>query len=369
MFQNIDTNLLITGAVKTQAIAEALDGAAADHLVSSASRADTYTLESIDVGSRALSTFSSKNNTIRTLRCTGIEAGELLCNKFETETLYSSEIQVDTINADTLNADILTSINFDASESACDALNVSTLNCNSVTSKYYETDDFTTRTLEIIQTEIDNLRPIRVASTIQNGRLDTVANYKIINNTPSLFSDLQLATNATGSNTLFIYGDVINSTTSLPRIIGYNSILSNFDNGTSFGGKTAYLSLASDTSGSPKTLRYERDGKLTIYSNTGTIFWQSTNVVSDIREKIDIVQLDNCLAGLQKINGYYFNFIGSDEKHAGLVAQEVLEVFPEAVIVPENCANPKLSVKYESMIPALIQSLKEISADINELIC
>ena len=105
---------------------------------------------------------------------------------------------------------------------------------------------------------------------------------------------------------------------------------------------------------------------------------------SDKRLKDNIVTIDNPLDKLDKLNGYYYTqsklaeeFGYNDySRQVGVIAQEVEEVLPEAIgIAPfdnDGNGNSKsgenyLTVKYEKIIPLLIQAVKELQAEIKEL--
>lgn len=94
---------------------------------------------------------------------------------------------------------------------------------------------------------------------------------------------------------------------------------------------------------------------------TGTI-----TDVSDERLKENIEPIDNPLDKLEKINGRYFNMKGSKKRELGLIAQEVQNVFPEAVkiIDPEH---DYLGVSYPSLVPVLIEAIKELKFENNQL--
>jgi hypothetical protein len=52
------------------------------------------------------------------------------------------------------------------------------------------------------------------------------------------------------------------------------------------------------------------------------------------------------------------------KKHYGLIAQEVKEIYPDLVY---SDAEGKLSVNYTGLIPLLIESVKELKAEIDAL--
>ena len=110
---------------------------------------------------------------------------------------------------------------------------------------------------------------------------------------------------------------------------------------------------------------------------TGNI---SAYVSSDKRLKNNIVPIGNALTKLNKIGGYSFDWTddyiekesngkGEDgyffRKHdIGVIAQELQEILPEAVA---EKTDGYLGVRYEKIIPLLIQSIKELQLEINEL--
>lgn len=306
---------------------------------------------------------NSNTNTIQNFTCPNSTFNNIIAQNFTSTDMSAQTLESTTINVAVFNADNLTTEDFNGGQASCRELNTVSFNCNQVNSQYYETDNFTTLDLEVIQDTAEASVPTRVASTIKNGTLTSITEYKVINNTPSLFSDLQLATDAAGTNTLFIYGDVVAPTISLPRIIGYNTTIGTYDNETLFGGQIAYLSLCSNT-GSPRTLRYERNGKLSIYSDTNTIVWQSTNMVSDNRSKTDVRPIYECFDKLASLNGYYYNYTYEPgTRQAGLLAQDVVGVFPEAIIRPNDSPDAMMSLDYKQLIPVMIESLKEIEKE------
>ncbi len=87
---------------------------------------------------------------------------------------------------------------------------------------------------------------------------------------------------------------------------------------------------------------------------------------SDRRLKENIVLLQNTLEKLNKINGYNYNYISDEEKRIqiGVIAQELEKVFPELVVNDENGYK---RVRYDGLVPVLIEALKEQQSVINDL--
>ena len=94
------------------------------------------------------------------------------------------------------------------------------------------------------------------------------------------------------------------------------------------------------------------------YDGSATLAGDLT-VNSDARLKSNIVSLGSTLAKLMQIDGKSYT-IKSNEKEnkIGLLAQEILEVFPELVKTGED-KNETLSVNYQGLIPVLINAIKE----------
>jgi hypothetical protein len=91
---------------------------------------------------------------------------------------------------------------------------------------------------------------------------------------------------------------------------------------------------------------------------------------SDIRLKEDISQIDNSLEKLSKISGYeYFwnktaqeMFPERTMRDVGVIAQEVREVLPSAVV---ERADGYLAVNYDKIIPLLIESIKTLKEELD----
>ena len=108
----------------------------------------------------------------------------------------------------------------------------------------------------------------------------------------------------------------------------------------------------------------------------GTNIWTSGNVTaySDIRVKENIEVIPNALDKVCQLGGYTFNRtdVTFDEhgeaetpiRQTGVIAQEVLEVLPEAVTGDEE---GHYSVAYGNMVGLLIESIKELKAEVDNL--
>ena len=112
--------------------------------------------------------------------------------------------------------------------------------------------------------------------------------------------------------------------------------------------------------------RFEADGD---FHADGDVIAQSTTTASDRRLKENIEVIPNALDKVQALNGVSFNWKKTGEKSAGVIAQEVQEVLPEAVkeVTPVGGGDSHLTVNYHALTSILIESIKELKAEIEEL--
>ena len=89
--------------------------------------------------------------------------------------------------------------------------------------------------------------------------------------------------------------------------------------------------------------------------------------VSDQRAKSDIRPIESALEKIMQLKGYKYILEQTGEESAGVMAQEVLRVMPEAVMVPapqkdeQQSKAPLMAVNYNALIPLLVEGLKELS--------
>jgi hypothetical protein len=103
------------------------------------------------------------------------------------------------------------------------------------------------------------------------------------------------------------------------------------------------------------------DGELTV-SGDITAFY-----TSDERLKDNITRIEDPLAKVLSISGNTYDWnenSGKSGNDVGLIAQELREVLPEAVVERDN---GYLAVDYHKVIPLLVESIKELSAKVDAL--
>jgi hypothetical protein len=109
---------------------------------------------------------------------------------------------------------------------------------------------------------------------------------------------------------------------------------------------------------------------------------------SDDRLKVRIGNIENALSKVQQLNGFHYTnsdvakSLGytTDESQVGVSAQEVQTVLPEVVVLApidrlvlesgeiiSKSGENYLTVKYEKIVPLIIEAIKELKAELDEL--
>ena len=154
-----------------------------------------------------------------------------------------------------------------------------------------------------------------------------------------------------------------------------NVLVSNGTSAPSYNNTLTLVSVTSATS--------TQTGALQVYGGVGiggdlyvgrdiyglgeiTAYYGAT---SDRRLKTNIGSINNGLAKVLTLDGIVYNWNelankDLDVKEVGVIAQQIQAVLPEAVVERED---GYLTVKYERIIPLLIEAIKELSAEVEEL--
>ena len=132
---------------------------------------------------------------------------------------------------------------------------------------------------------------------------------------------------------------------------------------------------------------YQAGNRFAAMGSAGTLFDTIVRATGDVvafysdeRLKNFHGKIDNALDKVTALNGYYFTEnevakslgYNNDEVQLGVSAQEVKAIFPEAVAVApisysDGVDEEYLTVKYEKLVPALIEAIKEQQSQIDEL--
>jgi hypothetical protein len=116
-------------------------------------------------------------------------------------------------------------------------------------------------------------------------------------------------------------------------------------------------------------------GTITTHANVTGRIDAANDVVaystSDKELKENFVRISNALKKVESISGYEFDWKlehkhehGFEGHDVGVMAQEIESVLPEVVSTKFNGYK---GVKYEKIVPLLIEAIKELSAQIEEL--
>lgn len=113
---------------------------------------------------------------------------------------------------------------------------------------------------------------------------------------------------------------------------------------------------------------YFRAGGDFICTRNGS--FDNVEIRSDRRAKSDIKVIENALEKVETLSGNTYelhNTSGGTTRSAGLIAQEVQEVLPEAVTQDIEADGGLLRLNYNSVIALLVESVKELSAEVKGL--
>ncbi len=119
------------------------------------------------------------------------------------------------------------------------------------------------------------------------------------------------------------------------------------------------IKLFTSYGGSTETFRVEADGDCFNTNN-------SYGGISDSRIKENVVDCTPKLDDLNDVRVVNYNIIGNSNKHIGVIAQEIEQVFPSIVKTkndPEADITDLKSVKYSVLVPILIKAIQELTTN------
>ena len=156
------------------------------------------------------------------------------------------------------------------------------------------------------------------------------------------------------------------------RYINTNTALSYDARGD--GGDYVWQNAGSGTAGNvvsfTERMRLKNNGNLLLGTSTdnGERLYVSGSIRatgsitanSDVRLKKNIERIENALQKVSEISGYTYNTIYDEDRHAGVIAQEIDKVLPEIV----NKGNDGLmGVEYGNISALLIEAIKDLKKD------
>ena len=113
-------------------------------------------------------------------------------------------------------------------------------------------------------------------------------------------------------------------------------------------------------------MRLENDGDLHC---DGNVTAYSTTTSSDEKLKDNIRVVEDSIGKLKQLRGVEFEWKKDGKSSAGVIAQDVEKVLPQAVKTVEdlNTQEPYKTVNYDALHALLIEAVKELSAKVEEL--
>jgi hypothetical protein len=90
--------------------------------------------------------------------------------------------------------------------------------------------------------------------------------------------------------------------------------------------------------------------------------WATNGVIqtSDVRRKKDIAEIPSGLAAIERLRPVTFAWKTGpdDERHYGLIAQEVAKVLPE-LVTGDPASEVPMAMNYGELVPILIRAIQE----------
>ena len=163
-----------------------------------------------------------------------------------------------------------------------------------------------------------------------------------------------------------------NGTTFLAGDNTFKQVVVAINNLTNAGNNRVITSSGGSDANSESNLTF--DGSTLGVSGAITCSGDITALTSDIRLKTGIQPIENAVAKILKLNGFTYNHneiagklgLDTDIRYSGVSAQDVKEVLPEAV-KPAPINEEYMTVQYEKLVPLLIEAIKELKSEIDEL--
>ena len=97
---------------------------------------------------------------------------------------------------------------------------------------------------------------------------------------------------------------------------------------------------------------------------SGTVTCQDLISLSDIKLKDNVKTVESALSNVKSIRGVTFDWKKDGTKGTGVIAQEVEKVLPDLVL---GSSETQKAVNYNGLIGVLIEAVKELSKEVEEL--
>jgi len=208
---------------------------------------------------------------------------------------------------------------------------------------------------------------VGIGTTTPDSKLEVIGNYKqkaADGNTQGFTLSINSSTDAVSLNN-FYNASMTFSTN--------NSVKMTILGGGNVGIGTTSPSQKLEVVGKAKITTSLAVGAITPSATTGRIDASNDIVAfssSDIRLKNNIKTIDKALDKVNSIQGVEFDWIekeiihGNKGRDVGVIAQEIEKILPEVVTTRDNGYK---AVKYEKIVPLLIEAIKDLSRQVDGL--
>ena len=136
-------------------------------------------------------------------------------------------------------------------------------------------------------------------------------------------------------------------------------------NDTTTAANTYYPLMAYNATSGTLSTANTSSTKFYYNPSTGTLNATIFNSISDETSKTDIQKIVNALSKISALGGYTYMLIDGNEPSAGLIAQEVQKVLPEAVRY--NSDTGLLSLNYNAVLGLVVESINELEQRVTRL--